>query len=480
MSELREGEALELKERWTDRALEDLAAFANTSGGRLILGVRDDGAVIGVDASDRELQRIANVVTSRLGITPSVRAAKMQGRSVIEVEVRPARGLVPCKGRYLRRVGSTNRDFAPDELARHVVRIAGQTWDGLPSPWGTDEVDREAVARFVEVARERLPNADAAKPERLLANLGLLREGRITNGCALLFGRRPQRLFPGARVRIGVFRGPDEVVDSHECEGNLFEQLDAAMERFRRVLRVRFEVEVDAPTLEGLRRKDIWEYPLEAIREAVVNALVHRDYTIAADVQVRVYDDRLVVWNPGGLPEGIRIEQLKEPDHPSIPRNPHLARAFYFAGLIERWGTGTTRMVRLCAEQGLPEPEFDERSGNLQVVFQRDPYTPRRLRQLGLNERQVRAVLYVKAHGRMTNQDYQGICGVSKPTATRDLEGLTRVGILERRGTTGRGTYYVLRAHKGLQGLTKGSQRAPRGQEGATRRSRSPDADEDA
>ncbi len=469
MNELREGETLELKERWTDRALEDLAAFANTGGGRLILGVRDDGTVVGVDASDRQLQRIANLVTSRLGITPSVRSAEMQGRSVIEVEVSPARGLVPCKGRYLRRVGSTNRDFAPGDLARHVVRISGQTWDGLPSPWGIDEVDREAVRRFVALARERLPNADAAEPERLLANLGLLRGGLMTNGCALLFGRVPQRLFPGARVRIGVFRGPDEVVDSHECAGNLFEQLDAAMERFRRVLRVRFEVEVEEPTLEGLRRKDIWEYPLEAMREAVVNALVHRDYTIAADVQVRIYDDRLVVWNPGGLPEGIRIEQLKEPDHPSVPRNPHLAQAFYFAGLIERWGTGTTRIIRLCAAQGLPEPQFEERSGNFRVVFWRDPYTPARLHRLGLSERQVQAVLYLKEHGRITNRGYQALVGVSKRTASRDLEALVQLGLMERVGATGKGTHYVL----------KGPQRGQRGHKGATKGPMAPEANED-
>jgi len=165
--------------------------------------------------------------------------------------------------------------------------------------------------------------------------------------------------FVQAQLRIGVFRSPTEIVDSHDFGGTLWEQLDGAMERFRRLLQVRFEIKVTEPTLEGLARKEVWEYPLDAIREAVINALIHRDYTDTADIQIRVYDDELSIWNPGGLPPELSVEQLRQPQHLSRPRNPLLAQAFYYAGYIERWGTGTARILTLCREQGLPEPEFD-------------------------------------------------------------------------------------------------------------------------
>jgi ATP-dependent DNA helicase RecG len=179
--------------------------------------------------------------------------------------------------------------------------------------------------------------------------------------------------------------------------------------------------------------------------------------------QIRVYDDELSIWNPGGLPPDLRIEQLREPQHPSMPRNPLLAQAFYYAGQIEHWGTGTARIFALCREQGLPEPEFDADATQFCVRFLKDPYTPERLRKMGLNERQVQAVLYVKAHGSITNKEYQQLTGASKPTATRDLENLTIRGILERRGVTGRGTQYTLKgsetaqtAHKRLTNGSKG------------------------
>lgn len=440
----REGETLELKRAWTDRALEDLAAFANTRGGTLMIGIADDGQVMGTRANDQELQRLANLITSRLGITPSIRVEEMEGKAVIVIRVEPMRGLVPYGGRYLRRVGSTNRDFTQEELARHLLERSGLNWDGLSSDWTLEDVDPSALRHFARLARPRLPWVDPADPEHLLQNLQMLREGRLTNAAVLLFGKHPQRRFPTARIRIGLFRGSDEILDSHDFEGTLWQQLEGAMERFRQVLRVRFEVRVDEPSLEGLRRKEVWEYPLEALREAVVNALIHRDYTVPADVQIRIHEDRLGIWNVGELLPPLTPESLRGP-HGSVLRNPLLAQAFYFAGLVERWGTGTTRIIALCRAQGLPEPEFESWQGGLRVTFLKDPYTPKRLRTLGLNDRQIRAVMYVKERGSITNREYQELTGVKERTATAELSDLVERGIFERMGTTGRGARYVAR-----------------------------------
>ncbi|MGB9764937.1 MAG: helix-turn-helix domain-containing protein, partial [Candidatus Saccharicenans sp.] len=126
-----EGETLEFKRQWTDRALEDLAAFANTRGGTLLVGIREDGEIVGTKVDDQEIQRITNLIAAHLGITPSIRAVEIEGLPVLEIQVAPATGLVPYGGRYLRRVGTTNRDFAPPELARHLLERSGRTWDGL-------------------------------------------------------------------------------------------------------------------------------------------------------------------------------------------------------------------------------------------------------------------------------------------------------------------------------------------------------------
>lgn len=437
-----EGQTLEFKRQWTYRALEDLAAFANTEGGTLLLGIRDDGEIVGARADDRELQRIANLIAAHLGITPSIRVIEMQGFPVVEIRVDPAPGLVPYSGRYLRRVGTTNRDFSPDELARHILTRSGRSWDSLSSEWTLEEVEPEALRRFARLARARLPYFDPSNPEQSLRNLNLLEGERLKNAGVLLFGKRPQRLFPQAQIRIGIFRGT-EILDSHDFTGTLWDQLDGAMDRFRQVLKVRFDIQVEEPSLEGLQRKEIWEYPLEALREAVVNALIHRDYTYPADIQIRLEEDRLEVWSPGELPPPLTPEALYGP-HSSVLRNPLIAQAFYFAGVIERWGTGTTRIIRLCREQGLPEPEFVHWQGGVRVTFLKDPYTPERLRKLGLSERQIKAVLYVKEQGEISNRDYRQLTGVSDETARQELKALVKRNLFQVQGK-GRTTRYVLK-----------------------------------
>lgn len=458
--DLHEGEEVEFKRQWTDQALEDLAAFANTRGGTLFVGVEDDGKVVGVNDPEGEIQRIANTVVSRLGLAPSISRRTLGGHEIIAVHVEPARGVIGHNGRYRIRVGSINRDLPPDELVRLMLQRSGQSWDALPSPVPFERVAQSQVTRFADLARHRLPEIDATDPERLLRNLGLLREGRLTNAAVLLFTDRPQEVFPHARVRIGVFKGT-QILDSHEFEGTLWEQLDGAMERFRRLLKVALDVRVTGPSLEGLRHREVWEYPLDALREAVTNALIHRDYAAPGDIQVRLEDDALQIWNPGRLPEGIRLEQLRAPSHPSVLRNPLVARAFYSAGLIEQWGTGTTRILEWCREAGLPEPEFREEAGGFRVVFLKDPFTPERLRAMGLNERQVKAVLHVKQHGSIGNKEYQQITGASKPTVTRDLDAMVRLGILTREGGRGRAVRYRIkgseRAQRAHDRLRKGS-----------------------
>ena len=161
------------------------------------------------------------------------------------------------------------------------------------------------------------------------------------------------------------------------------------------------------------------------------------------------------------MPPQLTIEDLKR-EHSSYPRNPLIANVFYLAGFIERWGSGTRRIVDLCEEQGLPEPEYKEEQGGFSVWFYKDIYTEDNLRKIGLNERQIKAMIYVKEKGRITNKDYQKLTGISKPTATRELKDLIELKLLRQQGTTGKGTFYILlkgsqRAQRDNKGLTKGS-----------------------
>jgi ATP-dependent DNA helicase RecG len=211
------------------------------------------------------------------------------------------------------------------------------------------------------------------------------------------------------------------------------DQVPEALRFLRRNLRLSAEI-------KGLEREERWEYPLEALREAVINAICHRDYASSGEVQVRLFDDRLEVWNPGTLPEGLTPEDLKRA-HLSRPRNKLLAQAFFLVKYIEQWGTGTLRMIEACRAAGFPEPAFAERAASFVVTFSKSKLTREYLERLGLSERQLRAVEYVRAKGRITNREYVELVRISRATAARDLSDLVQKGVLRRRGR-GRGSYF--------------------------------------
>jgi ATP-dependent DNA helicase RecG len=232
--------------------------------------------------------------------------------------------------------------------------------------------------------------------------------------------------------------------------GTLFELVDKAVDFvMSRVARV---VEPSDTSAQSDVR---YEVPFRAVREAVVNAVAHRNYASKSGIQVMVFADRIEIWNPGGLPEDLTTDQLRVA-HPSIPRNRLLCEPLFLAHYIERAGSGTLDIIRLCKEAGLPEPDFRSEGERFLAIIWRDWLTDGVMTHLNLTDRQRDTVRHVRVHGRIANADYQKLFTVSKPTASRDLEQLRVLGVLSKVGHTGKGTYYVF-AHKRLINGSNGS-----------------------
>lgn len=450
-----ESETCEFRSSFGDEAVRTLCAFANTRGGALWLGVNDAGKVIGVELGKESLRDWANQIRQALGVNASLEPVAVGDKTVVRITVAES-GLKPVRfrGRSWKRVGSTDQQASEDDETRWVLERIGQTWDALPEPracW--DDLAPEQIALFRrrcnQQGRRLIP--DSEDDVTVLSKLGLITpEETLTRAAVLLFGREPQRFYHNAFVKIGRFRSPTHIVDDREMRGGLFKQVEETIQYFRDRLTTRYEIGGD------LAREVVWEYPLDALREAVLNAVCHRDYLDSAHIQIRWYDDRIVIYNPGALQPPLTIERLFQ-EHISKPRNRLIAEAFYNIGWIERWGTGMQRMRSACLENGLPEPVIRE-DGGLWVVFQRDWLTEEYLHRLGLNSRQIQAILWLKTHERLTNTQYQRLFGVSKRTASLDLSQLIRKGLVEQVGTTGKGTYYRLRPFKGAIGAEKGQQ----------------------
>ncbi|VVB85096.1 Uncharacterised protein [uncultured archaeon] len=301
-----------------------------------------------------------------------------------------------------------------------------------------EDIDLEKVKRYIKKANEagRRKIGDDEEPLKVLEKLELIKDGKPAWAAILLFRKGQKRFLSQAAIHCGRFKDETLVIDDRMIEENIIEQIDEAMDFIHKNINVKF-IMTGRP-----EREQVWDYPLEALREAIINAVCHRDYTFLSNIEVRIYDDKLIVWSPGGLPSGITLDELFSP-HSSKLRNKGIAEVFYDVELIEQWGSGIEKMRKACRIAELPDPVFEEYQG-FRVIFRKDIYTVEYLHSQGLNERQVKAVTYVKEKGKITNKEYQELSGVSKPMATIDLKELVEKKVLEKIGTTGRGTGYIL------------------------------------
>ena len=193
---------------------------------------------------------------------------------------------------------------------------------------------------------------------------------------------------------------------------------------------------------KGLQRIEKGEYPVAAIREMLLNALVHKNY-MGSTIQLRVYDNKLTIWNEGNLPEGLSFEALKR-THSSLPRNPIIADVCFKAGYIDTWGRGTLKIFNSCKEAELPEPEIKPLDGGILVTLYKDYLNTEQLIKIGLNQRQINAVQFVKEYGFISNSEYQRLNTIGKTTATNELRQLVDLKILTPPVTKGRGAKYKL------------------------------------
>jgi len=435
----KESQTVEYKQTWHNEYLKAVSAFANSSGGVLYIGLDDHGKSFDLKNVKKLLEDIPNTIRNKLGIIPSVELNRKSSKDIIKITVIPSSVPISCNGKYYLRSGSTVQELQGKDLADFLLRKTGITWDDAVEDRGDwDLLEKSTIEDFKRYAVDRIPSivreTDLAT---ILQKLNLIENKHLKRAAIMLFGNDTQRFYSHACVRIGRFLTDTDIQTTDIVKGNLFQQLESALVEILRTKYLQSKIK-----FEGIHRRDILEYPYEALREAIINALIHRDYRSFSQIQIRVYPDKLVIMNAGSLPPEVPVESLKT-NHLSRPRNKRLAETFYYAGYIEAWGRGTLKIVEKCVEQGLPEPDFSEENGVMTVTFYKDKLDEENLKNLGLNKRQIKAVLFVKERGKITNSEYQNLCKTSERTALRDLEKLMGLKLFERKGEK-KGTIYQL------------------------------------
>src|SRR3989339_455942 len=368
-----ENHETEFKLVWKDEFLRNVCAFANADGGVLHIGYSDKGVPVGVENPRKLLETLPNLINQKTGVVSIVKQKTVSDKAVIEILVSPSSVPISYHGRYFSRSGSVVLELQGRELGDFLLRKSGLTWDALETDkaYGFNP-DMESVELFKKLAFDRLP---AARDEKdtgvLLGKLNLFKpDGTPTRAAFLLFDNMPQRQYPQAVVKIGRFANDADILTSDIVSGNLFQQAENVVA----ILRTKYLL--SPITYEGTHRREKLEYPYNALREAIFNALIHRDYNTTSAIQIRVNQDTLSIANEGKLPPEVSIDDLTRV-HLSKPRNPLIADVFYKAGYIESWGRGTLKIIRECLDAGLPKPIFLEERGVIRVIFgSHAPITP--------------------------------------------------------------------------------------------------------
>ncbi len=437
------------------RLAETLAALANTQGGLLLLGVNAAGKPTGISDPDaaRAAVQAAGLLSAPPLILPQPGIVELDGRPVCVVEVPSGLPHVySVAGRYLTRADRQNRLLSATELTGLLLARGEAGFESRPVPGaGMDDLDPIQVEAYLAALG---PPAGDGWQRTLLARgcLAQAADGLVpTYAGVLLFGRQPQRFLPNAQISLVRYAGPEmsDEFERHDATGTLPEQIRQAEMFVSANIRRGMRLSVGASSGANFRRQETTEYPLGVVREAIVNAVAHRDYAIRGDnIRVLMFSDRMEIYSPGRLPGHVTLENLTTE---RFSRNEALVQALSDLGFVERLGYGIDRMITSMEEAGLPRPVFEETVAGFRVNLRgrgADLVSAEPAPRWGnrrLNPRQERALAYLAEHNSITNREFRDLCPeLSDETIRRELSDLVDQGLIVKVGER-KATYYILK-----------------------------------
>ena len=411
-----------------------LTAFANTKGGYVIIGVADSGKINGIQLGKETVQKWLNQIKGNTfpSLIPDVLRVVIENKEVVvftvdEYPIKP----VSCRGKYLKRIQNANHQLTIHEISNLHLRSYQTSWDYYPDArHGLEDISLEKVNKFIEISNRVRPYPILDDPMTVLKKFELIKDASITNGCYLLFATEDVLL---STIEMGRFSSETIIQDSTTIRTDLLGEVDAVLSFIRKHLKRSYIITGDK------QREERWDYPLEALREIVINMIVHRDYMASSDSIIKVFDDRIEFFNPGRLMEGLSIEQLVRGNYISAIRNKQIATLFKEAGIIEKYGSGIKRILESIRSYGRNEPLFEEIQNGFRVtVFKTTQKTTQKMTP------RDKIIDLLRENPKMTREEISLLLGKSKNTIKEHLARLKLEERVERVGSDRDGYWRVL------------------------------------
>ena len=433
--QINESQTIEFKRLWKDDYIKWVCAFANSDGGTIYIGVEDDGEIVGIDNAKKLLEDIPNKVRDILGVIVDVNRHVENTKEYLEIVTENYPYPISYKGSYYYRSGSSTQELKGAPLDKFLLRKQGKKWDGVPVPYlGYDDLDPFAFRLFRDKAekKKRIDGELLKESDEVLVDKLHLKEGEyLKRATTLLFAKEPQKYVTGSSIKIGYFKSNSDLVYQDVIEGNLFEQVDKTMELiFTKYLKALI-------TYEGIQRVESFPISELAFREALINAVVHKDYGSQQTIQISVYDDKLLMWNAGDLPPHWTIDTLMQ-KHNSEPHNPVIAYPFFLAGYIESWGRGIEKIIEESQKFNGITPQFRWLNGLwVEFYFNQEKSLPNGLgEKLGekLGETQQNIIKLMQSNPRIAITALATELSISTTAIEKHIKILKEQNIIKRIG----------------------------------------------
>lgn len=428
-----ENQNIEWKESWRDEYLKWICGFANAQGGRIYIGMNDNGDVTGVLESKKLLEEIPNKVQNTMGIIVDVNLLTFDDKDYLEIIINPSSYPVSYKGEYHYRTGSTKQQLRGAALTEFLVSKTGFKWDAIPvDDINFDNLDKESfdIFRKEAIRSGRMSKEDLnISNEELLDNLGLIVNGKLKRAAVMLFYRWPEKLITGSYVKIGKFGEGADLQYQDELHGSLILIADRIVELiYLKYLKAKISYNKEI-------RIETFPFPRDGVREAVFNSLIHCNWADSIPIQIRIEDDAMYISNSCILPSNWTTQTLMD-RHKSRPYNPDIANTFFRAGYVETWGRGIQKICEACKQHGNPEPMFTVLGGDITVKFtalQNFKVPNRQFGGLdgGLEDK---ILSVIKINPNLTQNEIAIATDIALRTIQRKLKDLQNKGILERKG----------------------------------------------
>jgi len=457
---LKESETVEFKESISqmDNSLKTICAFLNNNGGSVYFGISDKGNPTGINLSDANIREISQKIMLKIKpeITPKISDHRINDIPVLKISVEKGiNNIYYCNGVAYDRSGTSTIIMPPDEIRRRIIENNQTQWERqIFKKADLTYLNIPTINEFLEMAKKakRIPESKE-NIETILKKLELITDEGITNAAIVLFGKESSRYFPNTLLRCGRFK--DELkkffIDMKDYGTNIFENLEKGIDFLKEHMKI-------IARIVDLLRVEKWEIPIPALREAVINAMIHMDYTIGGFVYIAIYDNRIRVSNPGYLMKGLTVDNLYN-EHISIHRNELIAKIVYLSGLIDNWGRGTLNIIDYMSKDNLDFPKFEESACYFHIDLKRQ-FNPNEMdnvtknapknvsnnvpKNVGRNERLEAILNKIKHNIRFTKRSLASELNIDEKTIFRDLEVLKKENKIVFEGSKKSGVWKLI------------------------------------